>query len=180
MRVYSVLPHVDFPNACPVDDDDWELYFRLSGKQGFQGASKLQGWQPLNLGVSEPTLRRGDFFSFVDYTFVCSEKASVELSDIFTGTSELLPVKVEGRPCFVVNVIKVIDALDYEKSVPRILNDSVVQGIDHFAFNPALELPALFRVPQSSMILTPSGPPYAAFDFKQRCEQAGFEGLEFR
>lgn len=86
----------------------------------FRGESLQSDWPSLSCAKIDPTL---PFGSFADFSMLAAlpvafkETLSIEdLRQRFLDAGELLPIKIEGESASVVNITKVIDAIDRPRS----------------------------------------------------------------
>lgn len=84
-----------------------------------------------------------DGYNFVDLpklwcateTLAFSERAKECFERLFEGHVEFIPEKLENSNLYIVNVLNIIDAIDYEKAKLRKLDTGLVVGIEKYAFN---------------------------------------------
>lgn len=107
-------------------------------KRKITSASKLNG----NLTGEKIHLIEGkvksDFPKFwsVSGTPMLSEKAATILNDIIYNDSELIQLNYSSENYYLINILTVLDAIDYEKSKFRKLETGLVVGLESYEFNP--------------------------------------------
>ena len=83
----------------------------------FIGRSMVDDWKPPLLRISGGSKRVRDFVSWMLSAPAISEKARCALKDLIEPYAEILPlIELRGKPYWAVNVLKVVDCLDRERS----------------------------------------------------------------
>lgn len=67
-------------------------------------------------------------------TLLCSTRAKICLADSLQNDVEFIPFIYEEEVYYVINVLRVLDVIDYEKATFRKLDTGLVIGIDNYAF----------------------------------------------
>jgi hypothetical protein len=65
---------------------------------------------------------------------IFSEKAVESLRELITDHVQVLPILYDKYPIYAINVLRVIDCINYEKAKVRSLSDGFVVGFEQFAF----------------------------------------------
>lgn len=66
--------------------------------------------------------------------FVFSQRAKECLENVINDYTEFIPIHVKDKPYYIVNLLSIIDAIDYEKSTFRSIASGLVVGLDKYAF----------------------------------------------
>lgn len=74
------------------------------------------------------------FWSFSG-TLLLSEKAKMRLEEFLMDYVEFIPLKSKGAIYYLVNILSIVDGIDYEKTVLRKLSTGLIVGIEKYAFN---------------------------------------------
>lgn len=77
---------------------------------------------------------KSDFPGLSGHVLPISERAAEAMRDLWTGAGELLPTEVTGARYWLLNVTRVIDALDRDISQVARLADGRVMSIEKYAF----------------------------------------------
>jgi hypothetical protein len=107
---------------------------------------------------------------------VFSQRAVDVLLDLLIENGEILPLACEEGDFFVFNVIRVLDALDEERSELRRFGRNGrgrVKRIVRHAFFPERITASIFRIPQKPLRV------YVTQGFVDRVESAGLTGFDF-
>jgi len=157
----------------PIDKDDYDLL-------KFDGSPLAAWWRPLKVrrhfadenGMCTPS----DFPSFGLRTFFGISRRAVEaLGSLLDGNAEILPLTVEDSSEFsILNVTKVVDALDEAKSdLMRIPTGKIVY-VRTPTFRPeAVRGQRIFRLPLTATAI------YVSREFIDAVSAAGLKGLRF-
>lgn len=166
---------------------DQEVYEYIDDEsQGCDQIDALQGtpvadtWQPARVKrvlVNEGRLTlQSDFPWLFSSVLIMRTRALVALRDMLEAGGEILPLSTDdGVPLYVLNVTRIIDAMDEERSVfSRFPNGLGIQRVEEYVFHePRVRDVPFFRLP------FPGSPIFVDESFKQRVEGAGLVGLEF-
>lgn len=120
MKLWKLWAEGDaFDNLVPVVPLTFDDY------NSFDGSPRADIWKPLPVRRMEPEkeLPLSDFPGFALPVF--SKKAWDCLEPIIGGQVEVLPLVFEEGPYFAINVINVLNAIDYEKSVYQTFTSSL-------------------------------------------------------
>jgi len=172
-----------FYQPCPAEDYEWincrnpkdyDVFW------GFDGSSRVQNWQPIKVRFisadRDHVAKQSDFPWLGSHALVMSRTAVDALRSLVDRNGEMLPLATEnGRELFVLNVTRILAALDEERStilrVPGserimevsvpVFRESVVSGVD------------VFRLPFRT------SPTYVGEGFVSACRDLKLKGLEF-
>lgn len=67
--------------------------------------------------------------------YVFSQKAKDCLEKVFGNHVEIIPAKFQDRIYYILNVLNVIDAIDYDNSEFRVLKSGTILGVEKFSFD---------------------------------------------
>ena len=176
MPVYELcFNHEKYKTLMPVDDDFW-----LSSAELFNGRRILStSWQCIQL-ESVPSIRElllGDFTDFsVFYIPVMSQEAKDAVESTINQCAEFLMAKFESKNFFLLNVHKLIDVLDLNKSkVKRLASSGKIIEIEKAVFLNKDTLPPIFKLTNM-----PLGKVYVTDEFKHMVELSILSGFEFK
>ena len=107
--------------------------------QSFNGAKKLSNWNPYQVEPIETDLEIGDAPGFTIPVF--SQKACDVLMPLIAQEVELLPLSCSSGIFYGVNVIKVLDVVDYNSSIFRKFSDGKrIMAFQKYSFRLCEEL----------------------------------------
>jgi hypothetical protein len=161
--------------VVPVDEADFEIF------RGLDGTPRRTGWQPVpmrRLTKTRTGARRAesDLPYLASHVLVLRDEAFAALSDVLAEYGELLPLSCPDTGLWVFNALRVVDALDEDRSTLRRFSSGRIADIQRYAFD--LERIAgidIFRLPQ-----TPRGPLCLGGGFVDRVRAAALRGVDFQ
>lgn len=141
----------------------------------FDGSSIADRWQPVNVEVLEEK-KRSDTPTFVSGCPVLSERAVLILGDMLKGVCEVLPLKYCKEQFYVLNVLCIIDCIDYKNAICKMFpNSDRVMRFMKYAFKPdKLVNKHIFKIPEH-----PQSYVLVSDEFKNRVLDNALEGFEF-
>lgn len=175
MVVYDTTVSEGYEWIIPLDSGDSELF------ASFDGTSRIKDWKP-------PRVRRVDphdegrkpkpsaFPCLGGSALVMSASAVLALGKILTANGELLPLASDdGTKLHVLNVTRILDALDEERSsIVRFAGTTTIMRIKKAVFRLSVVRGVqLFRLPHRGSRT------YVGQEFVDTVKAAGLEGLEF-
>jgi hypothetical protein len=141
---------IDAANACTLmlDDPDWgwlEFYENF-----FCGASLPQGWNPPRHIFGNKRKKLKDFMYGSNYVPFVSIKAKQVLESCAEGCVDFFYYgKIKGIQYFFMNVIRVEDCLDLNRSDISLLSDGQIGYISGYRFlEKKVPSDCLFKVPE--------------------------------
>lgn len=146
--------------------------------QFFDGRKKESYWIPLPVKRMEPEtgLDLGDASGFMGFpTF--NQKALNALEPLIRDSVEVLPLAFKEKPYWGINVVSVLDVLDYSKSIYRIFpNTNKIAIVEKYAFRNCAELKNhnIFKI-----VDEPRGRSFVSEKFKNAVEQNNLTGFLF-
>jgi hypothetical protein len=157
-----------------VDDDDYDKFL------SFDGASKIDDWKPVRVRrvacLAGKIGFASDFPWLGCHALVLGEAAVKALGQMVQTCAEILPLEVVNGPsAWVLNILKVMDALDEEKSeVQRFQSSNRIMRIVRHSFKAdVIKDQDLFRLPYQGSVT------YVSRRFVDAVTAAGLVGLEF-
>lgn len=110
---------------CDVDTYEnltWKKELDINFVQSFDGMKKLKDWKPVQV-----KRMYGRTFSntpgLSPHIPVFDKKAINVLSDLLEGNAEILPLDCEDGFFYAINVINIMDCIDYERSKYKTFRD---------------------------------------------------------
>jgi hypothetical protein len=171
--IYDPMPADRYEGVNCVDDDGFRLL------ADFDGTSRAATWSPLP--VQRYSDRRNkkpaDFPWLGGHVLIMRRRAVDALADMLEAGGEILPLATnDGVDLYLLNVTRVIDALDEERSTLLRLPDSgKVILITAPAFHePLVRGVDFFKLPRHANRI------FVGERFVERVHAAGLVGVEFR
>ena len=173
--MYEPLVREGFEWVNTVDDADYERF------RSFDGTPLVDNWTPVRVqlvrAIDRRQLRESDFPWLGSHALILRELAIARLQHLIAPCAEILPLEADdGANLFVLNVLKVIDALDEERSggIIRVPNtDRIALVRQPYFHEERIRGIDLFRLPFRS------SPTYASQEFVDAVAVAGLLGLDF-
>lgn len=169
MRIWLLKLDVDKYNSFNGYKIEEELNIR------FFGNSVSSNWKE---PVIEAYYKKRKIADISDFSYgapLFNEKAVIILEEFLKANAELLPAYYEGNKYYVVNVINVIDALDYEKSEFERFETGAVMYCNKYSFKSEVVINQhLFKIPICNKIDI-----FVSDQFKRRVEESKLKGLIF-
>jgi hypothetical protein len=178
MRVLNIKVDERYQSISCEDKDG---LLAMLGTGSFTGSPMRERWAVFDFYVMDPLKKRGDFLGFTLGTFAFGDRVLEEFGSLFKELGEVLPITIDGEPHHVLNVLKVVDALDLKRSEYRTFYQDRIAAVDRYVFDPErLKDESIFMIPQLlSSLMVVSGQADARKDFWRRVRQGKFEGLLF-
>ena len=185
MKVYRLEPESGkYKNIYLSDDTDIEL--RLTDYFDFRGKPKMSEWSTPEVYLEElededvGTQPVPDIAGFRPDTLVLSQRAADLFSPYLKDTVELLPMNCGWETC-AVNVLNVVNAVDYEQSEIQRDDDGDFIGMNTTVIDPNKVKPGqLFKIPEDNrttiLYLEPDN---SSDDLIALIKKHGLTGLRF-
>lgn len=175
-RIYKFEVLEGFEWVLPLDDADFDVF------SAFDGTPRREGWAPIRVRLLKE-VERGQHLADSDLPWLSSAapvfraRAAEALGDLLAEHGELLPLACDEAELRVLNVLRVVDALDFDRSkVVRFPSSGAVLAIESHVFRPErLEGADIFRSPHMR-----ESPVFVSERVVDRAEQAGLRGVGFR
>lgn len=146
--------------------------------QSFDGRYKKDTWDNLAVVRLEPEkgLLLSDAPGFYSHIPVFNGKAIDVLKKYLEHTSEILPLKNSESSFYAINIIKVIDCINYEKSEFKMFKDGIrIMRFKKYSFlEDKLDGNSIFKI-----IDEPLGNPFVTDDFRNAVLDNGLTGFKF-
>lgn len=167
-------------------DSDVEKYDSLvpvkyshDESQSFDSNKKKSHWTPMPVKRLNPEkgLELSDISGFMTSFPVFDQKALDILEPLIRDSVEVLPLAFKEKPYFGINVVSVLDVIDYSKSIYRTFpNTKKIAIIEKYAFRNCDELKNhnIFKI-----IDEPQTRPFVSDKFKNAVEQNNLTGFLF-
>ena len=173
MRIWKLFSEVDkYENLIPVKK------LTVDQRHAFDGRKLKPSWKPLavkRMG-SPGKLELSDSPGFTIPVF--SEKAMKVLRPLISDSIEELELLFKEKEYVGVNVITVLDVIDYEKSVYKMFSDgNRIMYFEKYVFSETEELKKhhIFKIKDESV-----NKPFVSDEFKKVVEENGLTGFRFQ
>ena len=141
----------------------------------FFGSSLKNMWIPPSIKAYHRKRKIADASGFSSGAPLFNEKAVEVLKEFLDEKTELLLSYFDNSKYYVVNVVNVIDALDYEKSEFRRFSNGEIMDCIKYYFKPQIaESQHIFKIPLGNSINI-----FVSDEFKKRVEEAKLKGFIF-
>ncbi|QAA34158.1 imm11 family protein [Clostridium manihotivorum] len=110
---------------------------------------------------------------------IVSEKAKEIMSSKFNEHVQFLPMiyKRDNKNYYVMNILSIIDCVDYEKSDLKILMDKYIIDVNKYCFNENAKKVPIFKIYLDGVIKRIDS--FVNDEFKNLIEDSGLEGFKF-
>jgi len=175
MRVYQFAVQPGYEWVVPVERRDFEILGALDG------SSKGDAWTPprveiLRTDESGKRLAESDFPWLGSHAPVFRQKALDAVGHLFLPEGEFLPLACDSADLQVLNVLRVIDALDLERSeLGRLPNNQIIRVKRHVFVSEHIQGARVFKIPQ-----LPLQAVYVTGEIAKAIERSGLRGVGFR
>lgn len=167
MKIYNILPDGDSFRSFTFKEEFPFDYFN--------GRPLSSIWKPIEIKQKYKRLPNADIQSFDGIGSVINKRTKDILSLVLKDTVEFLPLNFY-HPFYLLNVIHVLDVMDYSKSTPSYSYNGKVVGFHIHAFQlDKIKDEFLFKIvesPRSNIF-------YATDNFKKIIDENGLTGLMF-
>lgn len=169
MNLYILSTNVDIYDCLLLaNSDQWEIF------DAFNGQSIIN--KPTRVDVRYFKCEKsGDFPYLASHVPVFNERAFKTLQPLISQNIESFQLESESDSLYAINVLKVVDCLDYEKSEIEWLPEGNIMLIDRYVFkNDCAKGEHIFKIRQAELkdVLVSE-------EFKKLVESSGLEGLIF-
>lgn len=173
MKIWQLYFDVDkYDNLIPVKE------FSVDEIQSFDGQRKKNTWVPLPVKRMEPEkeLELSDAPGFTIPVF--SKRALGVLYPMIQDSVEILELQFSEKEFYGINIISVLDVIDYSKSKYRTFSDGKrIMAFQKYAFKMCEELKEtnIFKIVDEKKRRA-----FVSDKFKQTVEENNFTGFKFR
>ncbi len=172
MKIWKLDFEVDvYDNLMPVKK------ISIDELRTFDGRPKKSEWKVIEVVRMEPErkLPWGNAPGFHSHIPAFDRKAVEVLQKFLVNSAEILPLKNSEKDFYAINVIRVVDCIDYEKSAVKLFSDGGIMRFKKYAFiESKIRGLDLFKIKDE-----PRRKPFVSDEFKNAVEAAGLEGFEF-
>ncbi|NFP90974.1 imm11 family protein [Clostridium sporogenes] len=166
----------NYDNVTLSNESDWDKLMAY----GFHGKSIKDTWMPFCVEEIE-SIRKGDNPGFFGSSPVFSRKAVKVLKKYLDNNTEILPLMYRKKnhfskeEYFVINVINLIDCIDYERAeVKRFKNSDEILRFIKYAFkSEVIKNEHIFKIPELK------GRVFVSEEFRQRVMDKDLKGFKF-
>lgn len=157
--------------TIPDDEEEEKLLFDYC----FDGNPIADRWKPITVEVIEES-KRSDTPTFKPGAPVLSENAIMKLQDLIKGVVEVLPLNYSKEQYYAINVLDVVDCIDYDKAKCKMFGDGKrVMRFIEYSFKPEIiQNKHIFKIPElcKSCVLVSD-------EFRNRVLKSGLDGFAF-
>jgi len=171
MKIWQLNFELDeYDNFIP------EREFTFEERKTFDGRKHLKKWKPLPVKRMEPE-KKLELSDAPGFTIpVLSKKAVKCLKPLIRENVEILPLKFEEGKYFAVNIITVLDAIDYEKSKYKTFSDKKrIMVFEKYAFIEE----KVANIPIFKIVDKPIKSRFVSDEFKRIVEKNNLRGFKF-
>lgn len=144
----------------------------------FNGTSLLDNWQVIKLKIDKDSSNKKCEYPYFSGGIPLASKRAIDvIYPLISDSVELLPFDVEGEIYYGINILKILDVVDYEKSDCWYLRPNKPM-VNTYVFRSAecLEGHHIFKVVDSTM----SSTPFVSDTFKKLVEKNKLRGFDFK
>jgi hypothetical protein len=175
LNIYTPAVLEGYEWVVPSKDSDHEIFLQLAGVR------TLTSWSPVKVRlVKEDThsdaLRQSDFPWLGAHALVLRRAAMEALAGPLAQEVEFLPLDCTETDLWVMNALRVVDALDEARSAVVRFSGGRIMKIDQHAFDARrLEGVSVFKIPQMLR-----GSQFLSQAFVDLVETSGLRGIGFK
>jgi hypothetical protein len=177
MKVYRFAVQAGYEWVVADTHADFEVF------RGFDGTSRRVAWSPIRVRLVRQLDERGKPLAESDVPWlgehapVMRPRAVTVLRDVLAGDGELLPLECDEAELSVLNVLRVIDALDVSRSdVVRFPSTGRIMTVQSHEFRAErLAGARVFKVPE--LLRTEA---FVTDEVVELVESSGLKGVGFR
>lgn len=172
MKIWQLNFELDeYDNLIPVRE------FTAEEIQSFDGRSHLSQWKPVRVKRMEP--EKGlELSDAPGFTFpVFSRRAWECLEPLISKNVEILPLDFNEKEYLGINIITVLDAIDYKKSIYKTYRDGIrIMAFKKYAFLPTvIRNVSIFKISDERTRYA-----FVSNEFKQTVEKNNLSGFKFK
>lgn len=163
---------------CDVDHYEnltWKGQLDIDYIQSFDGTKKTENWSPMKV----QRMYDREFSNtpgLSPHIPVFDEKAICVLGDLLAGNAEILPLDCEDGNFYAINVINVMNCIDYEKSQYKTFRDGkrIMRFTKYVFTEKKIEGANLFKTQDE-----PLKRPFVSEEFRKRVVDNNLTGFKF-
>lgn len=171
MRIWVLNADVEnYDSLSFPSEDDRNMFSEYE----FDGRNQLSNWKPVKV-IDYEGIIKGDMPGLPGVP-VFSERAVIELNQLLNDQVELLPLNHPTEKYYIINVVNVVDAVDYENSkVKRFSSSGRVMRFDKYAFHlEPIKNQHIFKIPE-----LPKAYVFVSDEFRDRVLNSALTGFQF-
>lgn len=172
MKIWQLNFELDeYDNLIPVRE------FTAEEIQSFDGRSHLSQWKPVRVKRMEPE-KELELSDAPGFTFpVFSRRAWQCLEPLISKNVEILPLDFNEKEYLGINIITVLDAIDYKKSIYKTYRDGIrIMVFKKYAFLPTvIRNVSIFKISDERTRYA-----FVSNEFKQTVEKNNLSGFKFK
>jgi hypothetical protein len=169
MKIWRLDSDVNYyENLIPIKEEDWD-------KLLFRGKNLADEWTPVPVRILEES-KASDSPGLDSSAPVFSEKAVEMLKDLIDSSVEILPVRCRKGNYFAINVVNVIDCVDYSNSIFKTFkNSKKIMLFEKYSFIPErVEGKNIFKI-----VDEPTKRAFVSDVFRELVLSSGLTGFKF-
>ncbi|MBQ7004627.1 MAG: hypothetical protein IJN11_01595 [Oscillospiraceae bacterium] len=173
MKIWQLYFDVEnYDNLMPIKS------FTADEIQSFNGTPRKDNWSPLSVKRMEPE-RQLPLSDAPGFTIPVFSKNAVELlCPLISNSAEVLPLDFTEKEYYGINVLSILDVIDYTKSKYRLFSDGKrIMAFQKYSFRECEELEKyhIFKI-----IDEPTRRAFVSDEFKQTVENSNLTGFIFK
>lgn len=174
MKIWKLGRDVDNYESLAWGDDEYDI--DLNFIQSFNGTSKEKDWIPIQLKRMSDDTEFSNTPSLSAHIPVFDKKAVDILREYLIGNAEILPIFCGDKEFFAINVISVLDCIDYETSEYKTFRDGVriMRFIKYAFIEEKIENVHLFKIKDE-----PLKSPFVSDAFRKKILDSDLKGFRF-
>lgn len=173
MRIFQPVVAEGFQWVLPVDEGDFDVF------QSFDGSPRAAQWVPVKVKLLHSDegkkLEKSDFPWLGSDALILGDRAMTTIGSQVGQDGELLRLDCDEASLWALNVCRVIDALDIDRSSVVRFGSGRIMTVREHVFHPEKlkEEILVFKIPQLP------GSTYVTEAFLRSVEKAELRGLDF-
>ncbi|WP_127531743.1 imm11 family protein [Paenibacillus kobensis] len=131
MKIWKLQADANnYNNFTEVNERDVNVLIDINS---FNGLPMKNRWVPMRVKIREE-LQEGDMQAFFAGVPVFNRRAINILQDLLSDKVELLELDYDNNDYYVVNILQVLDCIDYQLAVPVKFDDGTIWRFEKYAF----------------------------------------------
>jgi hypothetical protein len=169
MTTYTIISDVDTYDALVLaNPNDWDKLDKFTGER------LADTWTPVAVKTLK-VKKAGDFLYLIHHVPVFSERAWQVLQPLVKDSVEALPLKHPKKIFYAINVLVLVDCLDYSRSQIERFPSGGIMEIERYVFKDGcVEGKHIFKVAEAPLKRV-----LVSEKFKELVEKNRLEGLIF-
>lgn len=171
MRIWHLDFDVDnYNNLTLTDEEDWE-------NLDFDGTMKRNTWSPMKIKmIGDKQLSDATCLNLITGIPVFNNKAIEVLNNLLKSNIEILPLRYNKEELYAINVTKVLNCIDYDKSIYiKFKSSGRIMVFEEYAFKEeCVEGNHIFKI-----IDEPKRGAFVSDEFRNEVLKSGLTGFKF-